>query len=518
MRNALDGAGSRTHFQIAGQNLCRESTERSEIMRKGRVLAILAGLALTSTLGMAQVTVFGTNTFPTDVNNVQAAVLVPGSKVYLSGTFNFGDAGQVVLSAPGVTLQGVSAGATIRGGYYPLATVPVPVVSPVSTAKNLTIRNIRFEGWGGYAIYHMGVEAEDNVVRIEGNTFVNTRWPEDDPPVYGIHYCTGGGKAVIRKNRLVGISLFAISTHDLTLHHDDFLIIEENRIEDAHLDPLVVEVYSPAAGTPDHGPVAVRNNRILISSDTPNPYIWGISLGTGYFGCAISNTLVEGNVITGRVCDGILAFPYGHNRKIVNNDLSGMTAFEGQIYAEGRRDLISGNKLGPVDTTGEYGNSFSFGIGLLALDWSPYYPGADPEPEPVTRNAVMFNDYRRTGLKGWAIDAGGNFTSMGCILLLSGVDMGWSEWWPGCEVTGNLIWELGRFPAGMGGPGRQVLEYPAYAHDNFIFGQSAGGDMRLAAAAQGAGLTSRGVGMTHRTILARKLDSIRQKKVEREGR
>jgi len=364
----------------------------------------------------------------------------------------------------------------------------------------------------------MGVQDEENFTLIEGNTFVNTRWPEDDPQTLGIHYCTGGGKAIIRRNRVIGASLFSISAHDLVLHKDDFLLIEGNVIEDAHLDPLVVEVFGPAGGNPDHGPVIVRNNTVRISSDTPNPYVWGISLGTGWFGCAINNAIVEGNVITGRVCDGIVALPYGHGRKIVNNDLSGMTAFEAQIYTQGRRDLISGNKLGPVETSRELGNFFSTGIALIAMDCSFYYPGAVPDPEPVTKNVLLANDYRKTGLEGWAFDATGDFASMGCVLLLSGVDAGWNDWWPGAEVTGNVIWETGRFPAKGAALGPQVLEYPIYAHDNFIFDQGAGGHWRLAAAGRGNGVMSRGAGMTHRAILGRKLESFRQKRVEREGR
>ncbi len=452
-------------------------------MRKARVLAILIGLGLSSAIGMAQVTVVGTNTYPTDVNNVQAAVLLPHATITLSGVFNFGETGQVVMSAPGVILQGSLSGATIRGGYYPLTTIPAPDGDAPSLAKNLTIRNIRFEGWGGYAIYHMGVQAEDNVTRIEGNTLINTRWPEDDPPCFGIEYAGGGGKAFIRKNRIVGASLFAISTHDLALHRDDWLIIEGNRIEDAHLDPLVVEVHNPAEGDVDSGPVIVKNNRIQISSDTPIPYIWGISLGTFYFGCAINNAVVEGNVITGHVGDGIVMAMYGHGRKVLNNDLSGMTAAECQIYDMGRRDVISGNKLGPVETTGEYGNPLSFGIGLIASDWSYLYPpGLGSDPEPVTMNLLMLNDYRKTGLKGWALDGAGNIASTGCVLLFSPVDMGWLDWWPGCEVTGNAVMEIGRFPAGTGGPAKQVLEFPIHAHDNWIFGQSAGAFGMLKAA------------------------------------
>lgn len=465
---------------------------------------IVLGLALASAAAAAQVTIVGTNSFPNDVNNVQAAVMTPNARVRLSGQFNFGTTGQVVFSVPGVTLEGAAGGATIKGGFFPLTTVPMPDGSAPSGAKNLMIRNLRFEGWQGYAIYHRGVQAEDNVTRIEGNTFINTRWPEADDS-YGIHYCSGSGKAIIRGNRLVGISLFAISTHDLTLHPNDRVIIEANQIEDAHLDPVVVEVHNPLAGDVDNGPVIIRNNRIQISSDTPNPYVWGISLGTFYFNCALNNAVVEGNVITGRVCDGIFAFPYGRDRKIMNNDLSGMTSFEGQITAQGRKDLIAGNKLGPVDTTGVLGNSVSWGIGLIGLDWSAWYPpGLGPDPDPVKGSFLLGNDFRLTGLEGWAVDAAKNITSIGCVLLLSGVDLGWCDWWPGCEVTDNLVCEVGRFPAGTGGPARQVLEYPIYAHDNRIAGLASGGYSRSEAGISGLDRTIGRTGPKFAEGIARK--------------
>jgi hypothetical protein len=196
--------------------------------------------------------------------------------------------------------------------------------------------------------------------------------------------------------------------------------------------------------------------------------------------------------------------PYGHDMKIVNNDLSGATAFECQIVGEGRRNLISGNRLGPVETTGEYGNPISWGIGLLGLDWSSWYPpGVGPDPDPVTKNVLLGNDYRRTGLAGWAVDGAGQITSTGCVLLLSAVDMGWNEYWPGCEVTGNLILEFGKFPAGTGGPAKQVLEYPIYAHDNWIFGQGPGAFATLVANSA-PGLSLRSAGPARGKALAEK--------------
>ena len=474
-------------------------------MTRRKMLAVLCGLVTIATLGMAQVTVVGTGTFPTDVNNVQAAVLVPGATVHLKGTFDFGNPddpearGQVVLSAPGVALVGYP-GATIRGGYFTLTTLAVP--GGAATAKNLAIRNIRFEGWGGFAICHLGVQDEDNVTRIEGNTFVNSRWPATDG--CGIEYGAGGGRAIIRKNTIVGISMLAISVHGLTLHKDDFLIIEGNEIVDAHYDPVAVDLWDPNEGDPDNGPVIIRNNRIGISSDMINPFIWPIDLGYWY-GSGVSNVLVEGNVLSGTVCDGIVAWSYGHGRKIVNNDLSRLTTIESHIMTSGRRDLIAGNKLGPVDQSLVYGNAFATGIVLYAQNAVPWgFPG--PEPEAVTGNTVMFNDFRLTGLPGWTLGGTYGLATMGCVLLLSCVDMPFGiGYWPGCEVTGNLIMELGRFPAGTGGSGAQVLEFPIYAHDNTIFGRGWG--------APAAPSANPGMGQALRSAAAARTRALENKRI-----
>jgi hypothetical protein len=121
----------------------------------------------------------------------------------------------------------------------------------------------------------------------------------------------------------------------------------------------------------------------------------------------------------------------------------------------------------------------------------------------VTKNTLFLNDFRRTGLPGWALDATGYFASIGCVLLLSSVDLGWNVYWPGCEITRNLIMEFGKFPAGTGGPAEQVLEYPIYAHDNYIFGLGSGSSAALAAN-PAPGLSLRSAGPARGKALAEK--------------
>jgi len=76
-----------------------------------RFIGVIFLALLLATAGLAQVTVVGTNSYPADVNNVQAAV-GPQATVYLSGTFDFGTAGSVLVNVPNVPLEGVSTGAT----------------------------------------------------------------------------------------------------------------------------------------------------------------------------------------------------------------------------------------------------------------------------------------------------------------------------------------------------------------------------------------------------------------------
>ncbi len=456
-----------------------------------------------------QVTLYGANNPAIDLPAVQAAVNVPDRTVYLDGTFNFGETGRVFIYVPNITLEGVSTGATIKGGYLPISTWKG--VLP-SGAKNVTIRNIHFEGWLGWAIYHMGVTAEDNFTLIEGNTFTNTR-PLPPPPLtpysVGIHYCTGAGSAEIKDNTFININYLAVSTHDLTLHPEDHLLIEGNKIIDCHYDAIGVDLWDRNLVDSDNGPVIVRNNEISLT-DPLDWAVFGINLGC-WWAQGISNAVVEGNTITGWAATAIASGFYGHNRRIINNDLSGVITWQGSINAMGSDGLISGNIFGPTDiefVTNMFGAPW-MATAITLVSQNPVWLGV-PDTLPVTGNVITDNDFRLTELSGWGYDAAGNLVTPGCVLLLSTVDIGMNDPWPGAEVTNNLVKETGRFPRGTGGPKQQVLEFPVYAHHNRIVGHSAKEYAQLEASNPGIGRKIKEAGAKFKEMQQKKQAFIKQ--------
>ena len=452
-------------------------------MGKKRFLGIVFMMLLLAAAGQAQVTVTGTDTYPADVANLQAAVAA-NATIYLSGTFNFGTDGSVLIDVPNVTLEGVATGATIKGGTNPIST---DNGSPVSLAKNVTIRNIHFIGWNESAVVIKGVQAEDNHTLIEGNKFDNTTTPAD--PLYkaGILYRQCAGSAEIRNNTLNDFTYEAIWAVELSLHMNDRLLVEGNKIINCTSGGISVGIWDPAKGVDqDNGPVIIRNNEININWT----FCWGIDLG-GDFATGVSNAVIEGNVITGYGDAGILGWSYGHHRKIINNDLSALTTLEPNILDCGRGDLIAGNVLGTTDpetAASVLGYSFtSTGIWLAAANPAALFGLNLPEPLPVTNNILMGNDYRRSGFKGWATDASGKAASFGCVLLVSWADLVALPPWQGAEITNNLVMEVGLFPRGTGGPKQQILEFPVYAHGNRIIGHAANEYAQLEAANPGIG-------------------------------
>jgi hypothetical protein len=485
-------------FGLSVKQVLREPKENK--VGKKRVLGIVFASLLLATAGWAdQVTVIGQNNPEIDLPAVQAAVNVPDRTVYLNGTFDFGDTGSVLICVPNITLEGVATGATIKRGYLPLRTYNG--VLP-SGAKNITIRNIHFEGWLSWAIYHMGVQAEDNFTLIEGNTFTNTRPvppPVTTPPTpgsYGVHYCTGGGSAEIKNNTLINLTSLGVATHDLMLHPEDHLLIEGNEIIDCHYDAISVDLWDRNLVDFDNGPVIIRNNAISLA--TPLNYaIFGIDVGT-WWSQGVSNAVVEGNAITGWAATAISTGFWGHNRKIINNDFSGVMTWQGTILVSAKDGLIAGNTFGPTDI--EYATNM-FGMPWLAdainlLSQDPFWLGVHPQPLPVTGNIIRDNDFRLTQLWGWGYDAAGNLATPGCVMLFSTVDLGWNDPWPSAEVTDNLVKETGRFPAGTGGPKQQVLEFPVYAHHNRIVGHAADEYAQLEASNPGIGLKLKEAGAT----------------------
>ena len=472
---------------------------------------------LLAAAGQAQttVTLYGADDPAIDLPAVQAAVNVPNSTVYLDGTFDFGETGSVLIDVPNITLEGASTGATIKRGRLPLRTYNG--VLP-SGAKSVTIRNIHFEGWIGWVIYHMGVQAEDNFTLIEGNTFTNTRAGDVAPYAMGVHYCTGAGSAEIKNNTFINLSYLAVSTHDLTLPPEDHLLIEGNKIIDCRYEAIGVDVWDINLVDYDNGPVIVRNNEISITPPLIDEYPGAIDFG-GWYGEGISNAVIEGNTITGWGMGAIAVLFYGHNRKIIDNDLSGMTTWQAFIQAAGGDGLIAGNILGPVD------KDFAASQGMLGLanaisvfSQDPFWLGDHPQPLPVTGNVITDNDFRLTGLKGWGYDAGADPLTMtpGCVLLFSTVDV-FGDWLPGGEVTNNLVKETGRFPAGTGGPKQQVLEFPTHAHHNRIVGHAANEFAQLEASNPGIGQKIKESGAKFMEMLKTKQAFIKQLMEETEG-
>jgi hypothetical protein len=465
--------------------------KKEKKVKKNRFFGAIFLTLLLATAGWGQIiNLVGTNNPAIDVPAVQAAVNVPNATVKLSGIFDFGASGFVVINAPGVTLQGVATGATIKGGLSPIKTFAGS--PPTSAAKNFTIRYIHFEGWTGIAVGIGYVQAEDNFSVIEGNTFNNTQWPAYTGYGAGVQFAWSAGSAEIKNNTFLNLRGLAIATYGDTLHGDNYVLIEGNKIMNCHGSAIVPEVWNPYGGLLDldHGPVIVRNNEINMG---PIVISYPTAINAGEFwGYGVSNLVISGNIITGYSYGGIVAGWTGRGRKIVNNDLSGLTTSGPQICTNGREDLIADNILGPLDTV--YGSP-----GILVEAWDPGY--GYPSPLTVTKNTCMNNDFRLTGLKGWAYDAATGVLTPGCVLLESDVDFYSEAPWPGDEVTDNLIKETGRFPRGTGGPKQQVLEFPVLAYGNRIVGHAANEYAQLEAANPGIGQKIKASGAKFKEML-----------------
>ena len=289
-----------------------------------------------------------------------------------------------MIDAPNITLEGVSTGVTIKGGTNPISTFDN--VNP-SGAKNVTIRNVHFEGWNGVAIYHVGVQDETNFTLIEGNAFNNTAHPEW-LGACGIEYSTSGGSAEFKDNTFTDMSSFGISVHTLALHSDDHILISGNTFTGCILDAIEAELWDPWAGDLDNGPVIIRNNKIHLN----DMFAWGVDIGGWYYE-GISNVVVEGNIISGYGNAGITSWPYGHNRKIINNDLSGLTTMWPNIFESGRGDLIANNVLGATDpeaATAYYGAPFP-ATGIWVCSVNPPWRVSCPT---VARDEQHYNGQR----------------------------------------------------------------------------------------------------------------------------
>jgi hypothetical protein len=108
--------------------------------------------------------VTGTGDPAVDVPAVQAAVTA-GGEVKLSGTFDFGPAGQVVISRD-VDIRGED-GATVKGGYFTFYS-PLPALPIAAPGPAVSIRNLVFDGALRapiYLAYARSVDVHKNRIR-----------------------------------------------------------------------------------------------------------------------------------------------------------------------------------------------------------------------------------------------------------------------------------------------------------------------------------------------------------------
>jgi hypothetical protein len=410
----------------------------------------------------ATTTVYGTDAFPADVNAVQFAV-DNFQHVILDGTFDFGT-GWVDITMPDLTLEGSENGCLIKNGDWAFFVS----TDGVNTPSNLTIRDLVIDNPGGYGIYIYNVKVPGNLTVVEGCTITNAIYQ-------GIHWCNNWGSAMICGNTITGhTNSYGIGTHDNAgSTPDDFLKIIGNTIDGraglvslrndmaVTIEDNSVRVASAGIGFQSAGmlftqrdpgiviPGVVQNNSIEMLGSS-----FALFIGDFYHGAC--NVLVQGNTIFGYCQVGLWTGPWGGWNTIMNNDFSGLTTYDAQVWASARHDVFTKNIFGPV----EY---------ITAIDMF-FAPHPMNVPEPTSYNTFMKNDYRLTGLPGWDYGAG-------CILM--GFDWSYGSY-PVNDVSNNLIFESGGFPEDTGGAkfhvndlgfNNRVIGHPAVGITNPGIGQ-----------------------------------------------
>ncbi len=222
----------------------------------------------------------------------------------------------------------------------------------------------------------------------------------------------------------------------------------------------------------DNGPVAFAGNHIV--ANLPGVFNTVVGLGGGSQG--LNHTLMMGNTISGDSTLVIERFPYGHDIRIEENDLSGARAYE-QVSIDGADTTVANNVFGPVlPLPPAWAMPDGIPQPAVALLSINYYPGVVPVPHAVENCVIAKNDYRQTGLK------------TGSLLVASQEELQWPFYatgvGTGTEVKNNLIFESGGFLSGTGGAKKQILLLagllnPAtglpYVHDNRVVGLPATG-------------------------------------------
>ncbi len=440
----------------------------------GRCLVVASAfLSLTGAAWAAgmTITIDGTNTYPYDVEAVQAALDNPSyDTVILNGTFNFGDLaigeeGGVQITRPNVTLTGP---ATILGGAKQIVhpwiwwwRYAVEVAADGAKVENLT-----FVGQYDAAILVHFAGTGSGHVEISGNSITGT-WAG----IAGVVEETNGDVSIDIRNNAISESVFGIIA-DSNLPFTYAMDIRSNRIEDIWVDGVRVfsvsatldiidnefanaiweavwigSWFTGGATDPEFGdnpPVRIIGNTIDIAD-----YGTGIMVGTSAHG--INNVLVKNNVLSGLAgYSAIMKQPYGHDNRFIGNDLSEVTSLGPQIFLVGGRDnLFFNNKLGktePWDIDWLEGAIVEETAAILSAtaNWHLNDLGT---PDPVNSgNMFIANDFRATGLPGWD-DA--HPDDAGSVLLLDFIQTYSADLSVAYEdpfTTENIVIELGKFP------------------------------------------------------------------------
>ena len=370
------------------------------------------------------VTIVGQNSPTEDIAAVQEAV-DNYDRIKLEGTFDFGSdefTGGVDINRPNVIIKGPAR--IVNGAKTEVIPELGPIKYPLSIRMpGVVIRNLEIEGdHDGILIY---AQEDGRPVILFGNSikgsvasvaatatpggikiFKNTM--ESLFNFYGIE--TTGNTQIINNDMKSGVDCVFLFGFD---HRLDVLF---NTMSTTGFDGMFIGSWWATSVTgPDSGsnpPVKIIGNRI----DVDGPDAAGIVIGTSAHG--LNNALVRGNKITGNAgFSGILKEPYGHNNRIINNDLRGLTSYGPQLWLMGSRDnLFLNNKLGKVEPIpgGGFVAAFQNAATLVStINWHEF-DGLDT-PDPVNYgNRFIHNDYSQTGVAGWSEDP----DSYGAVLLL----------------------------------------------------------------------------------------------------
>jgi hypothetical protein len=155
-----------TNFSAALPNAARAARTPHPSANAGIINSMILIVLLAGTCGASVVTVTGRNTYPDDLNAVQASLNAPGvNQVTLVGTFNFGDPSNTVncsamINNPGITLQG-QRGSEIDGGCD-----GVDVYAPGVEIRGLTLKGFGTFGIGVWANGRAGakISVHNNVI------------------------------------------------------------------------------------------------------------------------------------------------------------------------------------------------------------------------------------------------------------------------------------------------------------------------------------------------------------------